>query len=123
MKLENFIKKWSNTNIQDCGVNTSSDYEKFQSEYRTVLRNIGKQIDMTLYKFIKNHYEFSAVLKSETSGRLYYISISDVRYFPNKWNTSILYRTMEHPNDWKGGNNHFSTLENLAENLKKLDQK
>ena len=76
---------------------------------------------MELYSFCKNHYEFSAVVKSNKTNQFYYISISDVRYWKNEWANHILYRTMEHDKDWTGGSNRYSTLKELEENLLNLD--
>lgn len=44
---------------------------------------------MELHSFSKNHYEFSAVVKSNTTNQFYYISISDVRYW--KMNGPIIF--------------------------------
>ena len=42
-----------------------------------------------------------------------YISISDVRYFANEWYSHILIRTAKNEQDYRGGFNHYTTLENL----------
>ena len=42
-----------------------------------------------------------------------YISISDVRYFTNEWYSHILIRTAKSDTDYRGGFNHYTTLENL----------
>ena len=42
-----------------------------------------------------------------------YISISDVRYFNNDWYNHILVRTAKNETDYRGGFNHYTTLERL----------
>lgn len=43
-----------------------------------------------------------------------YISISDVRYFTNEWYSNILIRTAKDEQDYRGGFNHHTTLEDLT---------
>ena len=42
-----------------------------------------------------------------------YLSISDVRYFTNEWYGHILIRTAKDEQDYRGGFNHYTTLEAL----------
>lgn len=122
MKVKEFLNTWLDREIEDWGGTTSQEYKDFQRNYRSVLKEIGKDIGLELHSFNKNHYEFSAVMKSNITNQFYYISISDVRYWKNEWANNILYRTMEHDHDWTGGSNRYSTLENLSENLLNLDK-
>lgn len=122
MKVKEFLAKWYDKEIEDWGGETSPEYKNFQTNYRSVIKDFCKNIGMELYSFSKNHYDFSAVIKSNSSNQFYYISISDVRYWKNEWANNILYRTMEHEKDWTGGSNRYSTLENLPENLLTLDK-
>lgn len=123
MTIEKFLEKWYNKQIEDWGGEVSPEYKNFQTNYRSVIKDFCKDIEMELYSFSKNHYEFSAVLKSNNTNQFYYISISDVRYWKNEWANNILYRTMNNEKDWSGGSNHYSTLEELAEKLLNLDLK
>ena len=122
MKVKNFLNTWLDRDIEDWGSTTSQEYKDFQRNYRSVLKEIGKDIGFELHSFSKNHYDFSAVMKSNTTNQFYYISISDVRCFKNEWANNILYRTMEHDHDWTGGSNRHSSLDNLSENLLNLDK-
>lgn len=131
MNVKDFLKKWYDKEITDWGASTTPEYAgwktefeytDFQRNYRSVLKEMGKEIGFELHLFNKNHYEFSAVMKSNKTNQFYYISISDVRYFKNEWANNILYRTMEHDHDWTGGSNRYSKLENLTENLLNLDK-
>lgn len=122
MNVDKFLSKWKNKSIEDYGVTVSPEYNKFQNDYRRMLSEIGKDANMKLHKFNKNHYCFSAVLQSEATDKFYYISVGDVRYFNDDWANHILYRTMEHDKDWRGGSNRYSSLEKLGENLSGLDK-
>lgn len=121
MTVEKFLSKWYDNNFYDGGCGTTKEYSNFQSNYRSVLKDLCNDIGMELHSFNKNHYEFSAVVKSNKTNQFYYISISDVRCWKNKWADDILYRTMEHNKDWTGGSNSHTTLQELAENLLNLD--
>ena len=77
-----------------------SDTVRFYKQYRQLV-NVGK-----------NHYCFSAFIKS-AENKCIYISISDVRYFTNEWYEHILIRTAKDEQDYRGGFNHYTTLEAL----------
>lgn len=121
-KVNSFIKKWYGKEIENYFGETSPEYKQFQKEYKSLFKNIASDIEMNLYSFNPNHYEFSAVMQSNTTKSFYYISISDVRFWDNEWANNILYRTMEHDKDWHGGSNHYTNLQELANNLEKLNK-
>ena len=121
-RIDKFIIKWTQNKVEDCGCVNSKDYLQFQKEYKQLLKNIANEIGFEFYNFLPSHNEFSAILKSCETGQYYYIYISDVRYFPNKWFTTVLYRTMKHEKDWTGGPNRYSTLRELGDNLTRLNQ-
>ena len=95
MTVDKFLNKWYNKEFENRGRETSPEYKNFQTNYKSVIKEICNDIGMNLYSFNKNHYEFSAVVKSNTTNQFYYISISDVRYWKNEWADNILFRTME----------------------------
>ena len=130
MTITKFLSKWYDKEITDWGgqthpeykdLRTDYEYSDFQRNYKSVIKDFCKDIGMELHSFNKNHYIFSAVIKSNITNQFYYVSISDVRYWKNEWADNILYRTMEHENDWTGGSNRYSTLKDLPENLLNLD--
>lgn len=121
MKVKKFLEQWYDRTIEDWGGTTSQEYKDFQRGYRNVLKEIGNEIGMELHSFNKNHYDFSAVMKSNKTEQFYYISISDVRYFKNEWANNILYRTMANDKDWTGGSNHYCSLKELSESLVLMD--
>lgn len=94
------------------GCYTGDDYKSFQTKYINFLRSICKQNHWQLVNVGKNHYCFSAFIKS-AENKCVYISISDVRFFTNEWYNNILIRTAKNEQDYHGGFNHRTTLKEL----------
>ena len=94
------------------GCYTGDDYKSFQTKYINYLRTICKNNHWRLVNVGKNHYCFSAFIKS-AENKCVYISISDVRYFSNEWYDHILIRTTENETDYRGGFNNYTTLSDL----------
>ena len=94
------------------GCYTGDDYKSFQTKYINYLRSICKNNHWQLVNVGKNHYCFSAFIKS-AENKCVYISISDVRYFSNEWYDHILIRTTENETDYRGGFNNYTTLSDL----------
>ena len=94
------------------GCYTGEDYKSFQTKYINYLRSICKQNHWQLINVERNHYSFSAFIKS-AENKCVYVSISDVRYFSNEWYNHILIRTAKDEMDYRGGFNNYTTLEDL----------
>ena len=94
------------------GSYTGEDYKSFQTKYINYLKAICRENHWQLVNIGRNHYCFSAFIKS-AENKCVYISISDVRYFTNEWFSHILIRTAKDEQDYRGGFNHYTTLENL----------
>ena len=91
---------------------TGDDYKSFQTKYLNYLRTMCKENHWELVNIGRNHYCFSAFIKS-AENKCIYVSISDVRYFTNEWYGHILIRTAKDEQDYRGGFNNYTTLENL----------
>lgn len=94
------------------GCYTGDDYKSFQTKYINLLRSICKQNHWQLVNVGRNHYCFSAFIKS-AENKCVYVSISDVRFFTNEWYSNILIRTAKNEQDYYGGFNHRTTLKEL----------
>ncbi len=94
------------------GCYTGDDYISFQTKYINFLRSICKQNHWHLVNVGRNHYCFSAFIKS-AENKCVYVSISDVRFFTNEWYNNILIRTAKDEQDYYGGFNHRTTLKEL----------
>ena len=108
----NILKQYINYEFST-GCYTGNDYISFQTKYINFLKTICQSNNWKLIKVNKNHYCFSAFIKGGTENKYVYISISDVRYFNNDWYNHIRIRTAKSEVDYKGGFNHFTTLEKL----------
>lgn len=94
------------------GCYTGDDYKSFQTKYINFLRSICKQNHWQLVNVGRNHYCFSAFIKS-AENKCVYVSISDVRFFANEWYSNILIRTAKNEQNYHGGFNHRTTLKEL----------
>lgn len=94
------------------GCYTGDDYKSFQTKYINFLRSMCKQNHWQLVNVGRNHYCFSAFIKS-AENKCVYVSISDVRFFTNEWYSNILIRTAKNEQDYHGGFNHRTTLKEL----------
>lgn len=94
------------------GCYTGDDYKSFQTKYINYLRSICEQNHWQLVNVGRNHYCFSAFIKS-AENKCVYVSISDVRFFTNEWYSNILIRTAKNEQDYHGGFNHRTTLKEL----------
>lgn len=95
------------------GSYTGEDYKSFQTKYINYLKAICRENHWQLVNVGRNHYCFSAFIKS-AENKCVYISISDVRYFTNEWYSNILIRTAKDEQDYRGGFNNYTTLEKLS---------
>ena len=94
------------------GCYTGEDYKSFQTKYINFLKNMCRNNHWQLVNVGKNHYCFSAFIKS-AENKCIYISISDVRYFSNEWYNHILIHTAKNETDYRGGFNNYTTLVDL----------
>ena len=94
------------------GCYTGDDYKSFQTKYINFLKNMCRNNHWQLVNVGKNHYCFSAFIKSAENNCVY-ISIPDVRYFYNEWYNHILIRTTKNETDYRGGFNNYTTLDGL----------
>ena len=102
------------------GCYTGKDYKIFERKYISILKTICKSNNWCLVKVNKNHYCFSAFIKGGTENKYVYISISDVRYFNNDWYKHILIRKAKNEVDYRGGFNHYTSLEKLEGDICEL---
>ena len=114
----NDLKKYIDYEFSS-GCYTGEDYKSFQTKYINYLKTMCKENHWKLVKVGKNHYCFSAFIKS-AENKCIYLSISDVRYFSNEWYSHILVRTAKNEVDYRGGFNNYTTLEKLDYTVAKL---
>ena len=94
------------------GCYTGDDYKSFQTKYINFLKTMCRNNHWQLVNVGRNHYCFSAFIKS-AENKCVYVSISDVRYFSHEWYNHILIRTAKDEQDYRGGFNNYTTLDGL----------
>ncbi len=94
------------------GCYTGDDYKSFQTKYINFLKNMCRNNHWQLVNVSRNHYCFSAFIKS-AENKCVYVSISDVRYFSDEWYSHILVRTAKTETDYRGGFNNYTSLDDL----------
>ena len=73
MKVDKFLNKWYDKEIEDWGGETSPEYRNFQTNYRSVIKELCNDIGMELHSFSKNHYELieeNAIAIPEYAGQV-----------------------------------------------------
>ena len=88
------------------------EYKEFEKACKRELKKQCVKYGINIHKFLSNHFEWSAVL--ERAGKFVYVHISDVRFWGD-WYDDVLIRTMDHPNDWRGGNNNKTSFDKIGE--------
>lgn len=116
MATLNEMRRYQNYEFSS-GPRAGADYIQFQNKYINHLRSICRANGWVLVNVGRNHYCFSTFIRD--GNRYVYLSISDVRYFPNQWYNHILIRNAKNEKDYHGGQNRYCTLEGLTEAIKK----
>ena len=114
------LRKWWGHAFSS-GCYPGDDYLEFQEAYGRWLKKALRRYSV---KMNKNHYCFSAVVTRKGADgnpdRHVYLSVSDVRYFPLSWCSSVLARTMEHAEDWIGGTNTYCAIGYIPQRVDEL---
>ena len=100
---------------------TGDDYKSFERKFKNVIKKILPE-GYAIHSWNSNHYECSWVIKTPHENYIY-ASIPDVRYWQNEWFTNIVYRTMEHDKDWRGGPNNYTNIFKFAEDVRILEER
>lgn len=101
------------------GPYTGKDYLTFQTKYINYLRTLCRNNGWELVNVGRNHYCFTCFIKN-AENKYIYLSVSDVRGYKPEWYTNVLIRTAASEKDYHGGNNNYTSLEDLQESLTRL---
>lgn len=116
MKTLDKLNHWKNRTFSS-GSTTGDDYKQFQKELVAHIRAIAKAKNLTVVAVNRGHYYMSAFLTNISGEKTVYLSISDVRHFPDEWHNHMLIRTARDAKDFRGGTNQYTTLEDLDAKL------
>lgn len=97
---------------------TGDDFKSFSKKFKNAIKKMLPE-GYAIHSWNNNHYCASGVIKTPENNFIY-ISISDVRFFPNEWFSDILIRSMKHAEDWTGGPNRRTTLFTFSEDVQKI---
>ena len=101
---------------------STPEFMAFAAMYK---KRINKEIElfgMKVVKWSNGHFYCSAFIENIKTGKLAYLSISDVRHFSGSWYGNILVRTAKSLKDYCGGSNHSSKLSEVGSALAKLTE-
>jgi len=118
LKSKTGIEKWLGYDFESSSM-TTPEFITFAREYK---KELTKQLpdNYEIVGWMRGHFYISCFIKNNATSKLIYLSISDVRHFPDSWYNNILIRTAKHEKDWTGGSNNWSDWKNLKRNLEKL---
>jgi len=91
----------------------TDQFKAFARDFRSDLVNMLKFSVWELVQINYGHFFISGFLHNEETDQIVYFSMSDVRFFPNKWNESLLIRTAKSTNDYTGGVNKYTPFKDL----------
>lgn len=100
---------------------TTSEFREFEKDF---IEGVKKQVgnEFKLYGFGGSHFYVSGFLKNKKTGKIVYISVSDVRFFPNGWYEDVLIRTAKDEKDYTGGRNNSCNFYEIYEKAKELTE-
>ena len=78
------------------------------------------KVGLKVVQWSNGHFYCTAFILNPVTKKLVYLSISDVRHFPNEWANNILMRTVKHGKDYTGGANTYTTLDGLGARARAL---
>ncbi len=128
----NRFKKWNKKHIEDCGSYMGDDAKNFYRDFKRYLKRTFP--DAELIGFRPNHYDFSGFL-SFSSGVVIYVSHSLRTIFSGDYcvvdfssggdwiggEYGVLFRTAKDVNDFRGGVNNYSSINDLEKNIRHLE--
>ena len=93
------------------------DFEVFVKLFKKYIRG-HLPAGAKLHKFNPSHYCLSGFISK--GDKFIYFSIPDVRYFPRRWQDNILIRTAKSEQDYTGGSNNYTSLEDFTGDVERL---
>lgn len=119
-KTTSGIASWRGYTFES-SCSTTEEFKLFVNDFRKDITVLLKGYN--LLGFNRGHFEVSCFFQNIETGKIVYISSSDVRYSPDAWFDHLLIRTAENAKDYTGGRNNFSTLPNIKTVADNLTQK
>lgn len=113
------LKRWIGHYFES-SCSLTPEFAEFSNQIRLYLKKIeGYEV----VNFSRGHFYFSTFLRNSQTGKLVYISCSDVRHFPDKWHDSLLIRTASDEKDYTGGYNNYIDITEIKKAADRLTGK
>ena len=117
----NFMEKWNNHQFENCVSFMGEDSYEFFKDFSSYLSNQFAKLGADLADFNTSHYYCSGFIKKQD--KFVYFSLDLPRYEGEKLritDAKVLYRTAQSTRDFSGGNNNYTSLEQLCKNIDRL---
>jgi len=114
------LNQWRGHTFETSTTHTP-EYLKFLKDFKAAIKSLlPDRCDMLRFK--PNHFDTSGFIRRQDGQKHTYVfvSISDIRYWPDEWATNILIRTASGPEDYSGGPNNYTTLERFTRDVEHL---
>jgi len=99
------------------GAYIDSQFNEFFIDFKKDIKNMMKDTDWGISKWIKGHYFVSGFAYNKRYKEYAYFSVSDVRFFQDEWYNDVLVRRVKDGEDFIGGMNTYSPLSSLTKAL------
>lgn len=113
------LSDWIGNEFESDSVKTE-EFVSFAKMFRSWIGKACSEAGLVIVEWSDGHFYCSCFVKNISTGKIAYLSIPDVRHFPDAWTDDILIRTAEHEKDYRGGTNRSATLANVGERLGEL---
>lgn len=123
--MQKLYEKYNGHLIEDAGAYKSRDFVNFANYAKRQMKAAAEEKGIKLVSFNAGHYDISGFFQSNVTGKYAYFSLSDCRNHPLDFDSSscmrgFLLRTADGPKDYRGGQNHFTSLNGFMPLLEDL---
>ncbi|ADL36048.1 hypothetical protein bpr_II109 (plasmid) [Butyrivibrio proteoclasticus B316] len=122
--MKSFMKNWHGRSIQDDGCYMSKEASSFVIAFRNMLKRELSKDGINVIRITPNHYDLSGFV--EKDGKYVYIAYSIPRYGEivdfgsGRFCSGVLYRSASSLRDFAGGCNHFCSIYELPDMIRKF---
>ncbi len=105
------LQHWRNVQFKSSS-SLTPQFARFARAYKKALQEVLGE-SFALVNWSRGHFYISTFARNTQTGKLVYLSCSDVRFFPAAWYDHILIRTATDERDYTGGTNQYTSLDTL----------
>lgn len=125
MNYTAFAKQYKGRNLEDNGAVLSKDFRKFAKSFQSLMKDNAATHNWEVHSCNVGHYDISGYLHKD--GHYIYFSYAPARRMPLNLESanvhhSIMMRMARNPQDYIGGHNHFCSVKDIPNVIKRLDR-